>query len=125
MLFVKHNNQTVELSEVELAQNLSRLEASNSRYCVGHSDIAYVNTGGGLLLIDSSWPTGRRLLEQYLIGADSTFPFKITFSLGSTSFTLAQALAGTGYIGFSNITALSQVFMASFGGSAFTGPPRQ
>ena len=123
MLFVKHNNQTVEFSDAELAQSLSRLDASNSRYCLGHSDVAFVNTGGGLLLIDASWPTGRRLLEQYLIGSNTTLPFGISFSLGSASYTLAQALAGVGYVGLSTIAELSQVFMAKFGGSAFQGPP--
>ena len=122
MLFAKHNRVVVEFSDVERAQSIARLEAGNSHFCLGHEDVAFVNTGGGLLLIDASWPSGRRLFEQYLIGADSTFPFGITFSLGSTSFTVGQALAGVGHVG-AVVAELSQVFMASYGGSAFVGPP--
>ncbi len=114
MLFTKHSGVTVEFSDVELAQALSRLEAGNTRYCLGHDDVALVNTGGGLLLIDASWQIGRRLLEQYLIGSDSTFPFQIAFSLNSQSYTLAQALSGVGYVGHPVVTELSQVYMARY-----------
>ncbi len=74
MIFTKHSNVVVEFSEIELAQSLSRLEASS------RDDVDFVNTGGGLLLIDAAWIIGRRILEQYLIGSDSTLPIGITFS---------------------------------------------
>ena len=121
MIFTKQNGIVVEFTDVELTQTLLRLEASNLRFCVGRDDVAFVNTGGSLLLLDSSWQIGRKLLESYLIGSDPTFPFTISFSLGSAAYTLGQALAGVGYVGPA-ITELSQVFMVQFGGSVFQGP---
>ena len=120
MLFTKHSGVVVEFGDVELAQALSRLEAGNTRFCTARDDVVFVNTGGGLLLLDSSWHIARRLLEMYVVTANSTFPFQISFVLNSASFSLAQALAGAGHVG-PTITELGQVYMAKYGGSAFVG----
>ncbi len=120
MLFTKHSGVVVEFGDVELAQALARLEAGNTRYCVARDDVVFVNTGGGLLLLDSSWHIARRLLEMYVVTANTTFQFQISFVLNSASFNWAQALAGAGHVG-PTITELGQVYMAKYGGSAFVG----
>ncbi len=121
MLFTKHSGVTVDFSDAELAQALTRLEAGNTRFCAARDDVVFVNTGGGLLLMDGSWHISRKLLEMYIVGVNSTFPFQLSFMLNSASFTLAQALAGAGYVGA--ITALEDLYMAKYGGSAFVGQP--
>ena len=68
MIFTKQNGIVVEFSDVELSQTLLRLEASNLRFCLGRDDVAFVNTGSSLMLIDASWQIGRKWLESYLIG---------------------------------------------------------
>ena len=120
MLFTKHSGVVVDFSDVELAQGLSRLEAGNTRFCAARDDVVFVNTGGGLLLVDASWHIARRLLEMYVVATNSTFPFQISFVLNSTSFSLSQALLGAGHV-TPTITALEQVYMAKYGGSAFVG----
>ena len=56
---------------------------------------------------------GRRLVEGYQIGDDTTFPYGIKFTLGQSVHTLYQALAGSGYVGFQQPT-LAQVYMGLF-----------
>jgi hypothetical protein len=123
MLFTKHSGVIVDFSDLELAQALSRLEAGNTRFCAARDDVLFVNTGGGLLLLDVSWHILRRLSEMYIVAVNSTFPFQISFMLNSASFTLTQALAGAGYVRSPIIDQLEQVFMAKYGGSAFVGQP--
>ncbi len=107
MLFTKHSGVVVDFSDVELAQGLSRLEAGNTRFCAARDDVVFVNTGGGLLLVDASWHIARRLLEMYVVATNSTFPFQISFVLNSTSFSLSQALLGAGHV-TPTVTALEQ-----------------
>ena len=111
----------MDFSDVELAQALSRLEAGNTRFCAARDDVVFVNTGGGLLLMDGSWHIARKLLEMYVVSTNGTFPFQISFMLNSVSFNLASALAGAGFVRSSIVEELGQVFMAKYGGSAFIG----
>ena len=112
-----HDSRTVSWTQSELGQTLTRLESQNQAYCLGNYDTAHIRVGGSLLVVDVGWPVARRLLESYQVGADTTFPFGIKFTLGQASYTLNQALAGAGYVGHSN-PSLAQVFMGLFSGGA-------
>ena len=109
MLLTLHSGQQVEFADVELAQILVRLQAQNQSYCLGEHDTAQIRVGGGLLIVDTAWTIGRRLVEGYQIGSDSTFPFGIKFTLGQAVHTLYQALAGSGYVGLGQPT-LAEVY---------------
>ena len=113
MFLTLHSGQQVQFADVELAQILIRLQAQNQSYCLGEHDTAQIRVGGGLLVVDVAWTVGRRLVEGYQIGSDSTFPFGIKFTLGQAVHTLYQALAGSGYVGFQQPT-LAQVYMGLF-----------
>ena len=117
MNLILHDSRTVQFSDGELSQTLTRLQTQNKSYCLGLYDTAHVRVGGALLLLDVGWPTGRRLIESYQVGADTTFPYGIKFTLGQATYTLNQALAGAGYVGEANPT-LSQVFMALHNGES-------
>ena len=82
MLLTLHSGQQVEFADVELGQILVRLQAQNQSYCLGEHDTAQIRVGGGLLIVDTAWTIGRRLVEGYQIGSDSTFPYGIKFTLG-------------------------------------------
>ena len=117
MLLILHDSRTVEFSESELAQTLTRLQAQNQSYCLGLYDTAHVRVGGALLVLDVGWPTGRRLIESFQIGADTTKPYGIKFTQGQATYTLNQALAGAGYVGQEDPT-LAEVFMALHNGGS-------
>ena len=106
MFLTLHSGQQVEFPDAELAQTLIRLQAQNQSYCLGEHDTAHIRVGGGLLIVDT-WSVGRRLVEGYQTGSDSTFMYGIKFTLGQVH-TLYQALAGSGYVGFQQPT-LAQV----------------
>ncbi len=99
MLLILHDSRTVTFSESELAQTLTRLQAQNQSYCLGLFDTAHIRVGGALLVLDAGWPIGRRLLESFQIGADTTKPHGIKSTQGQATYTLNQALAGAGYVG--------------------------
>ena len=103
-------------TQSELAQTLARLESQNQSYCLGNYDTAHIRVGGSLLIVDVGWPVGRRLLESYQVGSDTTFPHGIKFTLGQAGYTLTQALAGAGYFGPSS--TLAHVYMGLYGGGA-------
>ena len=74
MLLILHDQRTVEFTTSELAQTLTRLQAQNQSYCLGLYETAHVRVGGALLVVDVGWPIGRRLIESYQIGSETTFP---------------------------------------------------
>ena len=113
MFLTLHNGQQVEFPDVKLAQTLIRLQAQNQSYCLGEHDTAHIRVGGGLLVVDTAWTVGRRLVEGYQIGSYSTFLYGIKFTLGQAVHTLYQALAGSGYVGVQQPT-LAQVYMGLF-----------
>ena len=117
MILILHDSRTVQFSDSELSQTLTRLQAQNQSYCLGLYDTAHIRVGGALLVLDVGWPIGRRLIESYQVGADTTFPYGVKFTLGQAAYTLNQALAGAGYVGEANPT-LAQVFMALHNGGS-------
>ena len=114
MLFTKHSGVTVVFNDVKLAQARARLAAGNTRFCAARDDVVFVNTGGGLLLMDGSWHIARKLLEMCVVSTNGTFPFQISFMSNSVSFTLGQALAGAGFVRSPIVEELGQVFMAKY-----------
>lgn len=108
-----HDGSTVTYTDAELGQTLTRLQSQNQSFCLGASDVAHIRVGGSLLLMDVGWISGRKLIEGYLISADTLFPFGVKFTQGQATYTLDQALAGVGYFG-SFVTALPQVFMEMY-----------
>ena len=106
----------MEFSDSELAQTLTRLQAHNQSYCLGLYDTAHIRVGGALLVVDVGWPIGRRLIESYQLGADTTKPYGVEFRQGQATYTLNQALAGAGYVGQAD--TLAQVFMAIHNGGS-------
>ena len=84
MFLTLHSGQQVEFADVELAQILIRLQAQNQSYCLGEYDTTQIRVGGGPLVVDVAWTVGRRLVEGYHIGSDSTFPYGIKFTLGQS-----------------------------------------
>jgi hypothetical protein len=62
--------------------------------------------------VDTSWHIGRRLVETYTVVSKASFPFGVAFQQGSSMFTLAQALAGSGYAGA--VDELASVYMAQY-----------
>ncbi len=82
-----HDSRTVSWTASELAQTLTHLEAQIQSYCLGNYDTAHVRVGGSLLVLDAGCPVGRRLLESYQIGEDTTFPSGLKFTLGQATHT--------------------------------------
>ena len=117
MELILHDSRTVSWTQSELAQTLTRLESQNQSYCLGNYDTAHIRVGGSLLILDIGWPVGRKLIESYQIGSDTTFPHGIKFTLGQARYTLNQALAGASYVGHATPT-LAQVYMGLYSGGA-------
>ena len=113
LLLTKHDGTIVEFPLAELAQTLAHLVAGGNTRCQGQSGVTLLSAGGtGLLLVDTSWHIGRRLVETYTVVSEASFPFGVAFQQGSSMFTLAQALAGAGYA--SAVTDLASVYMAQY-----------
>ena len=116
-----HDGSVASFTVAELAQALTRLTSTNQSYCLGTQDTAHVRVGPNLLVMDVGWFVGRKLIEGYGIAYDSTFPFEVRFTLGTSHYTLKEALAGAGYMGAAAVTDLAQVYMGMyFGGGAQT-----
>jgi len=115
-----HDGSVASFTAAELAQTLTRLTNTNQSYCLGTQDTAHVRVGPNLLVMDVAWTVGRKLIEGYGISYDSTFPFGLRFSLGTSHYTLNQALCGAGYVGVPSVTDLAQVYMGMYSGAAQT-----
>ena len=115
-----HDGSVASFTAAELAQTLTRLTNTNQSYCLGTQDTAHVRVGPNLLVMDVGWFVGRKLIEGYGIAYDSTFPFGVRFTLGTSHYTLKEALAGAGYMGAAAVTDLAQVYMGMY----FGGEPR-
>ena len=102
MFLTLHSGQQVEFADVELAQILIRLQAQNQSYCLGEHDTAQIRVGGGLLIVDVAWTVGRRLVEGYQIGDDTTFPYGIKFTLGQSVTPSTRPWRGPATSGFSS-----------------------
>jgi hypothetical protein len=114
LLLTKHDGTIVEFPVAELAQTLAHLVAGGNTRCQGQSGVTLLSAGGtGLLLVDTSWHIGRRLVETYTVVSEASFPFGVAFQQGSSMFTLSQALAGAGHV-TGAITDLAQVYMAQY-----------
>jgi hypothetical protein len=113
ILLTKHDGTIVEFPVAELAQALAHRVAGGNTRCQGQSGVTLLSAGGtGLLLVDTSWHIGRRLVETYTVVSEASFPYGVAFQQGGSMFTLAQALAGAGYAGA--VTDLASVFMAQY-----------
>jgi hypothetical protein len=113
-LLTKHDGTIVEFPVAELAQMLAHLVAVGNTRCQGRSGVTLLSAGGmGLLLVDTSWHIGRRLVETYTVVSEASFPFGVVLQQGSSMFTLSQALAGAGHV-TGAITDLAQVYMAQY-----------
>ena len=115
-----HDGSVASFTAAELAQTLTRLTNTSQSYCLGIQDTAHVRVGPNLLVMDVGWLVGRKLIEGYGISYESTFPFGLRFTLGTSHYTLNQALAGAGYVGEPSITDLAQVYMGMYSGAAQT-----
>jgi hypothetical protein len=116
LLLSKHDGTIVEFPTAELAQALAHLVAGGNTRCQGQSGVTLISAGGtGLLLVDTSWHIGRRLVETFTVVSEASFPFGVAFQQGSSMFTLSQALAGSGYAG--TVDDLESVFMAQYSSS--------
>ena len=113
LLLTKHDGTVVEFPLAELAQTLAHLVAGGNTRCQGQSGVTLLSAGGtGLLLVDTSWHIGRRLVETYTVVSEASFPFGVAFQQGSAMYTLAQALAGAGFAGA--VDSLASVYMAQY-----------
>jgi hypothetical protein len=114
LLLTKHDGTIVEFPTAELAQTLAHLVACGSTRCQGQSGVTLLSAGGtGLLLVDTSWHIGRRLVETYTVVSEASFPFGVAFQKVGSMFTLSQALAGAGHA-TGTVTDLAQVYMAHY-----------
>ena len=113
-----HDGTVASFTTAELATTLTRLTNTNQSYCLGIQDTAHVRVGPNLLVMDVGWTVGKKLREGYIISYDSTFPLGIRLTLGTSHYTLDQALAGASYVGGS-VSNLSEVYMG-----LHTGQPR-
>jgi hypothetical protein len=94
LLLTKHDGTVVEFPVAELAQTLAHLVAGGNTRCQGQSGVTLLSAGGtGLLLVDTAWHIGRRLVETYTVVSEASFPHGIAFQQNPSMFTLAQALA--------------------------------
>jgi len=102
----------------QLSAVLTRLVAQGQTSVLGSDDVAMmlVGPGTGLLLVDVSWPVGNKLYQQFAPVSDPTSQFGIRFTLGASSYSLAQALAACGHSG--SVTSLAGVFMALYTGGS-------
>ena len=98
----------------ELITVLNNLETANNTHTETNG-IAYVRVSAGrLLILDVNTLWGRKLLEIFGIGYDSTNPFGLKFTANNIDYDIDGALTAVGYSNFVFVSALSAINAATY-----------
>lgn len=117
LLLTRADGTQVSFSDVFLASVLSSMLASGQSY-THREDVAIMNAGVGLLLIDTRTSFGWKIAEQFEIVSAPTNAFNIGFVNGAQVLDLNSALAAVGYAGPLPVASLDAVHAAWYAAPA-------
>ena len=106
---------TKSFTAAELALTLAQLTAADQTLC-SSGDIAHVAVGDGILLVDVSYLSNRRLVETFTLKSLPSNPYGIEARQGTVGYTLQEAMLMCGAGLFATLANIyMELFQVPFG----------